>query len=891
MTGGYRHHRIRHGNFPKPAAILRTHPNFSRKGVSARRHNNACFASRAEFRRANRRKNPRSCAGPDPGPGRRPCSGPPHATPSRSSDTPSRPCNHHGGYRPGGRDDDDRARQPPPPPNPPRGGLLDLPIRCHYSNHKGQCERICTLHKGQFLYRLVRKHTTLTFCTANCMGYFVREELDTLISQPFPPEVRRATDALLNQRVLALLKGKCPDNPRSGYTWPLRSLLDRTVRITTGMDLQDRNMCAVFAQFLYDIAINAVNYQVKEDGDFNRASVGLLCWAEDVQNQHLFRVVCLDANSAFHCDRWGLELPGRNPTKSTYAPRERSNGKRRQDFPNPSVSRSPHLPSASSSSSDPRGPIADVNGQSRGGGSSSNYVHQPPARVSTPPVSNINPHLILSREVPRLLKSKKSWWSVGDILNYCMAQTNPEECKSLAVYLQSFARVGYVSPHDKGAIEHAACSGLIQWANLAVNKPRFATLGIPASQDPDSLMFDQHPGDIHFLSDHWDMPLPPPVPQLVRRAQTQRRLPRFIDLSTDRSLISADLDPSPGAGDVLSGIILSLLSQPEAPNEPWWSIDALLEKGINLPNSGSHRSSVVHTSNCLVNYLQALGTIGVSPPTGYNYVLAAGLFAWARLPGYRHLVVIFEHDNVYRATAFGSRHRPPNHVLGIGERYYFRLPDRPLTEPNSPSTPDSPPPPSPPRDDKGPPIIIKGNQDGSPAHSDPFTPHPDPDPTVNPRLGKAVTNLLCFQGPTAQDSYTVSELIGHLTELSEDMTDGENYQVRWFRRYLKLCAAEYSVTTGDDHTILSIGLLRWAKFSRNNLIYICFESYPPASHPGNRWRLKVNEWVHPDVNALSTPVTTPAPYATPPINLFADAILSKIVTELLKKPSSRHDEW
>ena len=105
------------------------------------------------------------------------------------------------------------------------------------------------------------------------------------------------------------------------------------MRVTAGMDLQDRSTCAVFSRLLYDIAINAVNYRVEEDGHFNMASVGLLRWAEDVENQHLFRVVGLDANSAFHCDRWGLESPGRNPTKGTYvpvdrAPGERSNGKR-----------------------------------------------------------------------------------------------------------------------------------------------------------------------------------------------------------------------------------------------------------------------------------------------------------------------------------------------------------------------------------------------------------------------------------------------------------------------------------------------------------------------------------------------------------------------------------
>ena len=179
MTGGYRHHRIRrqlHANHPpsRKETIRRTYHNSSRKGVSTRRHNNACFASRAEFRRANRCKTPRSCARGDLGPGRRPRSaGPPHATPSRSSDTPSR-LYRHGGYRHGGRDDDDRGRLPPPPPNPPRGDLPDLKIRCHYSDHKGQCERICTLHnKGQIRYRVVRKHTTLTFCTADCMGSFI----------------------------------------------------------------------------------------------------------------------------------------------------------------------------------------------------------------------------------------------------------------------------------------------------------------------------------------------------------------------------------------------------------------------------------------------------------------------------------------------------------------------------------------------------------------------------------------------------------------------------------------------------------------------------------------------------------------------------------------------
>jgi len=372
------------------------------------------------------------------------------------------------------------------------------------------------------------------------MGCFIREERDTLISQPFPPHVRQATDASLNKRVRELLKGKCPDNPRSGYAWPLRSLLDRTVRVTAGMGLQHTSTCAVYTPFLYDIAIDAVDDRVEEDGYFNRASIGLLCWAEDVENQHLFQVVGLDANSAFHCDRWGLELHGRNPTKGTYVPSDRtpgkrSNGKRRQDFPNTSVGRPPHSSSASSSSSDPRGPIADVNGQSRGEASSSNYVHPPTASVLTPPVSITDPHLILSRRVPRLLKSKRSWRSVSEILNYCMDPTKPEECKSVAAYLRSCARVGYISPHDLDAIEHATCHGLIFWANLAINKPHFATFGIPERQTPVSLMIDQHPGDNYCLSCRWDTRLPPPVPQLGGRAIVRRRLPRCINLSIDRS--------------------------------------------------------------------------------------------------------------------------------------------------------------------------------------------------------------------------------------------------------------------------------------------------------------------------------------------------------------------
>jgi len=127
-----------------------------------------------------------------------------------------------------------------------------------------------------------------------------------------------------------------------------------------------------------------------------------------------------------------------NRTKGTYVPvdqtpGERSNGKRRQDFPNSSFDRPPHFSSVSSSSSDPpppREPIVGVNGLSRGEASSSNSVHPPPlyeptsgglsrgeasssnfvppppASVSTPPVSSTCPHHILRRIVFRLQRTR-----------------------------------------------------------------------------------------------------------------------------------------------------------------------------------------------------------------------------------------------------------------------------------------------------------------------------------------------------------------------------------------------------------------------------------------------------------------------------------------------------
>jgi len=110
----------------------------------------------------------------------------------------------------------------------------------------------------------------------------MRDERDTLISQPFPPHVRHAAGARLSQYVQMLLEDKCPD--RSGYAWPLRSLLNRTVRMTASMDLRHISTRAVYTQFLYDIAIDAVSYQVDEDKQFNVASVGSLRWAESVEN-------------------------------------------------------------------------------------------------------------------------------------------------------------------------------------------------------------------------------------------------------------------------------------------------------------------------------------------------------------------------------------------------------------------------------------------------------------------------------------------------------------------------------------------------------------------------------------------------------------------------------
>ena len=92
-----------------------------------------------------------------------------------------------------------------------------------------------------------------------------------------------------------------------------------------------------------------------------------------------------------------------------------------------------------------------------------------------------------------------------------------------------------------------------------------------------------------------------------------------------------------------------------------------MEKGVHLPDRGSYRSSEVETSECLTNYLEALSTIGPTPPTDKGTILATGLYNWARLPEYQHLVVNFEFDAIYGITVFGYRPRFHNPALGIRE--------------------------------------------------------------------------------------------------------------------------------------------------------------------------------------------------------------------------------
>jgi len=285
ITGGYRKCRIDHARFAK-LAIKREE---SRRTLTSRRRTSRRRSRTTTTPRRNAKcKTPRSCAGPRPGPQHR--SGLPHATPSRSSHTPARPYCHNDGDGHRERDGDGRGRPPPPPPppTPPRGDLPHPQIRCQFSSHGGQCWRTCKPNRGIFPFRLVRKHTTLTFCSKPCLEAFTSDEVDTLISQPFPPHARAAVEELLNTRVLELIRGVCSDNPWNGFAWPLRSILDRTVRTKRDMSLHQINTCAVISRFLYDITNNAVNHRVEEDVYYNMSSVGLLRWAENIDHHHLF---------------------------------------------------------------------------------------------------------------------------------------------------------------------------------------------------------------------------------------------------------------------------------------------------------------------------------------------------------------------------------------------------------------------------------------------------------------------------------------------------------------------------------------------------------------------------------------------------------------------------
>jgi len=380
-------------------------------------------------------------------------------------------------------------------------------------------------------------------------------------------------------------------------------------------------------------------------------------------------------------------------------------------------------------------------------------------------------------------------------------------------------------------------------------------------------------------------------------------------------------------------------------------------------------SSAVQTAEVLTNYLQALGTIGVAPPTGYSPVLAAGLLAWARLPNYSHLVVIFDHDDVYEPTPFGRRHHPQNPVINIGEKYYFRLPDRPLTETNSPTTPPSPPPPSPPQDDKRPPINIKGKTDGPPAHSNPSVSTPpvlsvsipptppwmcwlpneddiinllpangnapgfDPSPEASAILGLKVSGLLRQPVAKQRDWWSITEIIEQTTKsYCLDMDSIQLAECTYLTNYLHACARAEFVHEDDDDYIAALGLIAWADFPNNQSIYqsFCFHSsQTPASLQEDNYVMdnnlvRLRTYVAPTSSApLPLQPTPSAPqlggrtldqegisslYSNISSSLNpafaaasssnsgltprydpspeADAILSKIINDLLKRPSA-----
>jgi len=312
-----------------------------------------------------------------------------------------------------------------------------------------------------------------------------------------------------------------------------------------------------------------------------------------------------------------------------------------------------------------------------------------------------------------LAKHKRTyayWWSITEIVGHCMDSTNPAQCKYLATYLHACAGADHFSPNDEDAIEHTACVGLIAWTDIPSNKSLFTSFQFYATQTPASLL-DHHPGDNYYISfaSHYSATSPPSPPsqQSDGRTLVRRSLPRLIDLSIfGNTLIPSNFDPSPGAGAILrDSSILQLLVRPQAPNNPWWSISDLLEELLYVPTSTATKIAEV-----LANYfyLRALAKLGDAPPTGDHPILCTGLLTWAGLPNYRHLVVTFEPGDVCETT--------PATVTDVGEKYYFRLP---------PPTP---------RNNK--------EQDRPPAH-------PDPIPAVNRLISEIVTDLLCFQGPTA----------------------------------------------------------------------------------------------------------------------------------------------
>jgi len=390
----------------------------------------------------------------------------------------------------------------------------------------------------------------------------------------------------------------------------------------------------------------------------------------------------------------------------------------------------------------------------------------------------------------------------------------------------------YAAEHSVPTVDDQLvfCIGLLRWAKFPINNCIYVIFesNLPCS----------HPGD------RWRIKLNDDL-----NPSDDATHPASCPVPIVPWTVPPTGNPSPELDAILSKLITDLLRTPSPSSDRWWTAGELL-LGMDVSPTYLERGTV------LTNYLHSW--------RGYTHPIqnwdirresCTGLIRWVDQPSKKTIYLVNEIVD-------------DDGELGPEDRYYLSLVETVISSNPAPATPDSPPPPPPPRDNMGPPINVKGNPGVPATPSDRFSSHPDPDPTVNQLLGKTVNSLLCFQGPTSQDSYTVSELVQQLTELSEGMTADKKYEVCLFRRYLQLCAAEYSVTTGDDHRILCMGLLRWAKFPKNNLTYICFESHPPASHLGERWRVRINDF-DPDENSCSTPVTTPTPCATTPMALFA----------------------